>query len=314
MKTLRLAALGLCALASATTLRAQTTLSDGTYMIDGGSYSITVERDGANLIVIEPNKRSTYEPAPDGSYHFYNPNTDTVYGIRVLDNHRIAAFKPDRPDAGETVLSLVGRAPPRAPRPVETVDIPASTIPAIGSPGDTYGQIANGYRDKAQSDPDNAQTWTACAAAALKRGTANPREADAYAVQMAQVLKLIVVDPARSPCEDAIPPAQWAGAVSKPAKAPTAAELDRIRRAEEAAALTAAERASLDAINAEAAAKAKAATAQILADQQAAAAAKAQYDADKARNDAEVEAARRARAAYDQQMRDYEARYGKPAQ
>ncbi len=86
--------------------------------------------------------------------------------------------------------------------PIATVDIPASTI--VPSEAD----LARTYQDKAQADPDNAQAWTACAAAATKR-SASPAEADDYAVQMAKVLKLIVPDPSRSPCEDAIPPALW---------------------------------------------------------------------------------------------------------
>ncbi|MEG3164995.1 hypothetical protein U1701_10340 [Sphingomonas sp. PB2P19] len=212
-------------------------------------------------------------------------------------------------------LSLLGATPGAAQvsAPITTVDIPASTI----LPSD--GDLARSYLEKAQSDPDNAQAWTACAAAATKRAE-RPAEADDYAVQMAKVLKLIVPDPSRSPCEDAISPPLWAAAggpqpapraVAKPVP-PAAAE--RIRLQEEAAKADAAERARLTELNQAAAARAKADTDKILADKQAAAlarqayqAAQAQYDTDKAR----VDKARAAQVEYDRQMREYRAKYGK---
>jgi hypothetical protein len=220
-------------------------------------------------------------------------------------------------------LGLLAATPAAAQlaAPITTVDIPASTI----LPGD--GEIARRYQDRAQSDPDNAQAWTACAAAATKRAEA-PAEADDFAVNMAKVLKLIVPDPSRSPCEDAISPPLWAAAGgarpvprvgTRPVAAPAAkpvppADAERLRLQEEAAKVDAAERARLTELNRAAAARAQADTDRILADKQAAAhaqqayeTAQAQYVADKARSDA----ARAAQAAYDRQMREYRAKYGK---
>jgi hypothetical protein len=214
-------------------------------------------------------------------------------------------------------LGLLVAAPATAQlsAPIATVDIPASTIQP------TEADLARRYQDRALTEPDTAQVWTACAAAATKR-SASPAEADDYAVQMAKVLKLIVPDPSRSPCEDAIAPALWAAAggarpAARPARAPALAppaEAERIRLQEEATKADAEERARVTEINRQAADRAKADTDRILADKQAAVrahedyqAAQAQYETNKAR----VEAAHAAQAEYDRQMREYRAKYGK---
>lgn len=213
-------------------------------------------------------------------------------------------------------LGLLVAAPATAQvsAPIATVDIPASTI----QPTET--DLARRYQDKALADPDNAQAWTACAAAATKRAE-SPAEADDYAVQMAKVLKLIVPDPSRSPCEDAITPALWAAAggakpVARPAPAPVPpAETERIRLQEEAAKADAEERARVTDVNRQAAERAKAETDKILADKQTAVQARQDYQAAQAQyedNKARVGAARAAQAEYNRQMREYREKYGAP--
>ncbi len=298
-------------------------ISDGTYVIDGGSYSITIEREGDSIVVIEPNKRSVYQLKPDGTYQVYNPNTDTVYGIRVVDDQTIEAFKPDRPNNVPTVLKRIGGAPPPikqdiGPPPIRTTSIPPS-IPEP-SPADTYGIAARRYEALARSDPENVQTWTACAAAAQKRSVSNPAEANAYGVKMAQVLKLILVDSRTSPCLDAIPAEQWAGTVSPSMTgSPTPTQIARDKAAAEATTRAAAERASTDALNREQAERSRAFNAKAAAEKEAAAqdqaryqASQQDYEARKAQNDVEVAAAKRARDAYEKSIADYEATYGKP--
>src|SRR5690606_3776277 len=65
------------------------------------------------------------------------------------------------------------------------------------------------YQALSTSDPDNAQSWTACSAAALKRSLATGAEADAYGMQVAQMLRLIAVNGEVTPCPDAIPQVLW---------------------------------------------------------------------------------------------------------
>lgn len=174
-------------------LAQQPPFSDGTYVLEGGSYSITVQREGDTLVVVEPNKRSVYKRQGDGSYHFYNPNTDATYGIRVVDEQTIEAFKPFQDGNSPTRLVRSGGRPS------------APAVAAAKPPVNTAAELAERYKERSLSDPENAQAWTACAAAALKRSQATAAEADAYGARMAEVLRLILVDPSKSPCEDAIP-------------------------------------------------------------------------------------------------------------
>jgi hypothetical protein len=164
----------------------------GTYMVEGGSYMIELRQDGDTLVVVEPNKESPYARQSDGSYTFYNPNTDTNYGIRVLDTNTIEAFKPDFPDnPGTRLVRMGGSVASDDAEPVDSDD------------ADRYGAMAEHYQQLAEDDPANIQAWTACSAVALKRSVSNPAEADAFAAQMAGMLRQM--DMANSPCPDAMP-------------------------------------------------------------------------------------------------------------
>lgn len=164
---------------------------DGTYVLEGGSYSLDVKQEGEDLVVVEPNKTSRYELQRDGTYRFTNPNNGISYWLRVIDDRTIEAFKKEGGNVPSRLVRVGG-----SPGPASAPPNPAA-------------EIAERYKALSQSDPDNAQAWTACAAAALKRSLATRAEADAYGAEMVQVLKLIVVDPSRSPCEDAIPETLW---------------------------------------------------------------------------------------------------------
>lgn len=171
--------------------------SPGTYMLEGGSYTLQLEVDGGNLTVHEPNKDSTYVRQADGSYHFYNPNTDTVYGLRVIDARTIEAFKPFVEGNTPSRLVLIGGTGADTP-----ADLPSGE-------SERYEALAQHYSELAQSDSDNVQVWTACSAAALKRSLSTTADADAYAGQMAQMLKLLMTDGGGTPCADAIPASVW---------------------------------------------------------------------------------------------------------
>jgi hypothetical protein len=187
------AAAGLLCLAAANAAQAQETGSaSGTYMVEGGSYTIELRQQGDTLVVVEPNKESPYTREGD-AYVFYNPNTDTRYGIRILDANTIEAFKPDYPDNPATRLVRMGGAATGS----------GDTAGASDADADRYGALAEHYAGLIETDPANAQSWTACAAVAMKRSTSNPSESDAYAAQMAGMLQQM--DAAASPCPDVIP-------------------------------------------------------------------------------------------------------------
>lgn len=163
----------------------------GTFVLQDGSYSITVEEEGANLVIVEPNKRSLYEPAGDGSYRFHNVNTGSDFYLRVLDDDTLEAGRV--PQAG-------------APSILKRVDVERAM--AAFEENDGLASMAERYASLAQTDADNAQAWTMCSAVAFKRAMGDDADAGRYAQQMAQVLQSILVGSA-NPCPDAIPPQYW---------------------------------------------------------------------------------------------------------
>ena len=164
---------------------------EGTFVLDDGSYSITVEEADGNLVVVEPNKRSVYTPDGRGRYTFHNDNTGSDFYLSVLDDNTLEA----------------GRIPQSgSPSILREVDV-AGAMAALES-NDEYGAIAERYASLAESDPANAQAWSFCAAVAFKRAMSSNAEFGAYASQTAQVMQQILVGTG-NPCPDAIPAQYW---------------------------------------------------------------------------------------------------------
>lgn len=196
LRRLALPVLLACAIVAPCAIAQSNDVTPGTYILEGGSYTISLDRDGDGLVVHEPNKDSPYTRQADGSYHFYNPNTDTTYGIRVIDARTIEAFKPFDENNVASRLVLLGGG-----------DTAASSEPPADS--ERYEAMADRYMTLSQTDTDNAQAWTACGAVAMKRSIATVAEGDAYAAQMAGMLKQMMSEGAGTPCEDAIPSSVW---------------------------------------------------------------------------------------------------------
>lgn len=168
--------------------------SDGTYVLEGGSYSINVTFGTSTLTVTEPNKTSVYrQRGTSNEYLFTNPNNGATYGLRVVDNQTLEAFKPV-PGNVPSTLKLRGSSMGAA--------IPDSTLADSES-------VAEKYYDLSESDPSNAQTWTYCAAAALSRSMLASAEAEQNAEQNAMLLKYMGASSTNSPCPDAIPNHVW---------------------------------------------------------------------------------------------------------
>lgn len=188
IKTIR----GLCLLAGLAVASgvaiAQGALTAGTYMLEGGSYTVSAEMSGDTLIVHEPSRDTTYTRQSDGSFHTVAPS-GRVYGMRILDERTLEAFQPNDPDNKPTRLTLMSSATPAA-----------SDIPKGES--DRWMELAQSYMAKTQSDPNNSMSWTSCGATAMKRASSSKAEADAYAAQMATMLKQM--DAQSSPCPDVI--------------------------------------------------------------------------------------------------------------
>jgi hypothetical protein len=169
-------------------------VTPGTYMLEGGSYTIDVQRDGDGLVVVEPNKRSPYARIDDDEFHFYNDNTHTNYGIRYLDARTIEAFKPDVPgNVGSRLVLMSGGADAI----VESAD------------SGRWEELAESYAARIEGDSANVQVWAACAGVAMKRSTSTEADADAYARQMAQMLQQMMPAGSASPCADVMPDRVW---------------------------------------------------------------------------------------------------------
>lgn len=298
-------ALAACTAFSPAPLLARAAFSNGTYTIAGGSYSIEVEQQGDSLVVVEPNKRSEYSRQPDGTYHFYNPNTDATYGIRVIDRQTIEAFKPFERGNVPTRLTRLGGAPAVVEtelRPSAVAAESATVPPAVTEAGaiDRYGERAQHYLELTRSDPDNVQSWAACAAAALKRSMANPAEADAYAADTAKRLKTVLVDPATSPCEEILPPDLFREAAPG---ALTAEQEEQLR------ALNARAKARIEAEKIEAARREEERRVYEKGVAEAKAAAE-QFERDRAAYQAELARTNAAKAAYEREMEEYRRKTG----
>lgn len=186
-----LATFALAMLASATVQAA--TITPGTYMLEGGSYTITIEADGDGLLVREPNKDSPYTRFDEDEFHFWNDNTQTNYGLRYLDDRTIEAFKPDVPGNVGSRLVLVGSG--------------SGIVESDDSA--RWEQLAQDYSARIESDPANVQAWAACAGVAMKRSVSTVEDADAYARQMAQMLQQMMPAGSPSPCAEVMPDTVW---------------------------------------------------------------------------------------------------------
>lgn len=162
----------------------------GTFVLADGSYTINVEREGQNLVVVEPNKRSVYTPDGSGAYVFHNANTGSNFYLRVHDESTIEA----------------GRVGSATPWILKKVD--AAGAAAAFEANDVHMAVAERYAALAESDPDNVQAWSMCSAVAFKRAMGEDAQFAQYAQQVAQTLQLITTSPA-NPCEDAIPARYW---------------------------------------------------------------------------------------------------------
>ena len=186
-----LATFAVAMLASATVQAA--TITPGTYMLEGGSYTITIETDGDGLLVREPNKDSPYTRFDEDEFHFWNDNTQTNYGLRYLDDRTIEAFKPDVPGNVGSRLVLVG----------------GGTGIVESDDSERWEQLAQDYSARIESDPANVQAWAACAGVAMKRSVSTVEDADDYARQMAQMLQQMMPAGSPSQCAEVMPDNVW---------------------------------------------------------------------------------------------------------
>lgn len=163
-------------------------IASGTYVMEDGSHTADIQQQGSALAVTDLGYTTIYQPQGDGSY-MGTSSRGTRYFMKAAGNGAILIWRE-------------GNTPSRMNRV-------GGGGASVASGDNDAMAVAEKYRALSQSDPDNAQSWTACSAAALKRSVATGAEADAYGRQMASMLQQILVDPNDNPCEDAIPPGLW---------------------------------------------------------------------------------------------------------
>lgn len=163
-------------------------ITPGTYMLEDGSYMIDISQSADGIVVHEPNKDSPYTRSNDYEFLFWNDNTQTEYGIRYVDERTIEAFKPRDDYNVPSRLVLVGGGGPDAV--VETDE------------SARWEALAQQYAALIETDPDNVQSWAACAGVAMKRSISTVADADAYAAEMAAMLQLMMPEGAGSPCPE----------------------------------------------------------------------------------------------------------------
>lgn len=168
--------------------------NDGEYATQDGYYSINVRLEGDSLTIEEPNKVSVYTRQKNSEYLYTNPKNDITYGMRVVNESTLEAFKPGIENS-TTTLKL--RSKP-------------SQNSSKHSNQDKMQALAEKYTTLSQTDTLNTQTWVQCAAVAFGYAGLSDQEAKKMEFQVATLLQLIQSSPTKSsPCDDVISNSTW---------------------------------------------------------------------------------------------------------
>ncbi len=181
-------ALLICA---ATSVKAQIKLTSGQYTTSDGYYTVTINFDQNSLTLIEPNLTSVYKRVEGNIFSYVHQRNNVDYRIEVMDPSTIQTFKPGVSNSRFT-LKLNGQS-----------------ATASSEQFKTYFAMAERYKAKMLTDKKDAQLWSFCAAAAMARSTMNDEGFKDYANKVSSSIKLIIVNKAKCPCEDAIPTEIW---------------------------------------------------------------------------------------------------------
>ncbi|WPC30965.1 hypothetical protein [Acinetobacter towneri] len=175
--------------------------TNGTYSIQNGYYSIDARFEENKLVIVEPNKTSTYLKNSSGDYIFTNPTNNITYGMRVLDDKTLEAFKPGVPNSS-TILTLKSSAP---------------KVQSASNDGKSNQMkaLADKYFKLAETDSDNVHTWANCASVALAYSSLSMDKAKEMELQAATLIKLSQSPVAStSPCSEVISNKTWMSAPS----------------------------------------------------------------------------------------------------
>ncbi|TKC10718.1 hypothetical protein FA048_11140 [Pedobacter polaris] len=174
-----------------TFVRAQIKLISGQYTTEDGYYTVTINYNQNSLTLIEPNLTSTYNRVEGNIFSYVHQRNNVDYRIEVINPSTIQTFKQ-------------GVANSR-----HTIKLTSTSNVASSEQFKTYYAMAERYKAKMLTDKKDAQLWSFCAAAAMARSTMNDEGFKNYATKVSSSIKLITINKAKCPCEDAIPTDIW---------------------------------------------------------------------------------------------------------
>jgi len=190
---------------------------NGRYVLAGSHYAVDAEFAPGQLTLREIYKTSVYREERPGYYVFVNENNRNIrYAMEVVDAYTLKASKPDSSDPPTYLKREPGPedAPAQAPAEASPEPAPLAVPPktVLGPPPVNpvaqdeeqrrYAALAEEYQRRSQTEPVNAQAWTACAAVAFERAHQPEDAADRYARKAAEILKML--DAKASPCPEVI--------------------------------------------------------------------------------------------------------------
>lgn len=171
--------------------KAQIKLTSGQYTTADGYYTVTINFEGSTLTLIEPNLTSIYTKVANNIFSYVHPTSKKDYRMEVMDPSTVQTYKAGGDNSRYTLK------------------LSSTSMNSDNEQFKTYSAIAERYKAKMETDKKDAQLWSLCAAAAYARSTMNEDGFKAYAEKVASSIKLIAVNKAKCPCEDAIPATIW---------------------------------------------------------------------------------------------------------
>jgi len=162
-------------------------LQTGNYTSSDGNYTVSIEQNGDEISLIEPNKSNIYKKTTSDYYYHTEPKYNTYY-VRLVGNNK---FYSGKNDGKEFLFTLSSTNPSEA---IESVD----NCP-----------LYDKYLKLSQEDPVEVQAWTFCGAAAIAKCTYNAEASQSYNKTIIAGLKAILEDQNRCPCEDVISKSEW---------------------------------------------------------------------------------------------------------
>ncbi|MNK30004.1 Tetratricopeptide repeat protein [compost metagenome] len=164
-------------------------VASGVYVNSNGNVKINVSQKDKGLYItyIKPTASDNHYTLVSGNLYTYTSKYG-VYYLQALPNNQLKTFKKGYENNSD-ILSLTENT-------------------SNTGPNDGYLQMAEMYKNKMQTDPNDAQAWAFCAMAAHAKTTHTEPGYTEHVTKIAASLKQIVPS-GECPCIQAIPKKIW---------------------------------------------------------------------------------------------------------